>query len=1021
MTQNSEHYRAFRFHHRSTQEFLAAQRLRKLHSYGLANADLFNLLFADIDKEKVIIPSMEPIASWLALWHRLILKEVKERNPLLLFRQGVPAMLSVEHKAELIREFIVKFSGSGWRRIGIGHREIKRIATPELAPLVREIWEQAYKGHDTRELFLELIYFTPMPDCVDLSFHATYDEEIPYQHRVYAAWAVMSFGNAEQKRSIGESVLRRELPESLIRNVLPELLPEAVSLEEFLELSRSLTEVPSSVHGLGYSLLQTINSESVPNDQKITIRDSFAQTIWENRTDNSRIYHAQSCYDHFVDPLIVACSLTLPSDEEDKSKWAWCLAVAFHFGEKRSSIIARKETEQILKFLSTNASLREAYFWACFNLSEVLEKPKNDWQRFIQSDYDGVLRPFTRDDYPWLFKALSKNEVEEKRGAAFHALSSLVGEESSSEFNDKFRKLVSDRVDLSEELERIINPSPRKLSKHEIKHKQWEKEAKAKEAARIDGWTRWREEVLGAEDFLLGEADRDTTIYNLYKSIQQAHVESSNWGHWSSSFVRDAFSEEFLYRVREELYRYWRDTDVQLYSERSEEMRNSHPPSSLIALSAIKCNAEEPNWVESLSKEEAIKAVRISTIELNGFASFLFEIEAEHPQAVEQVIGKEIKEQIEELDNQGDAPILHDIRYHASDFIQTIASHFVIEGLEAIEVKALKNTRGPLSYAFDIIALKGSDSVIRKAVNIVHNQFEDSSQLTVEDLSFWAKLLAKLDVESACEKILNITKTSPLKEERNKAEALFAAVFGGRNMGGQPSFDRIEPRRRLNLLRDLIIRVYQTVRPENDLHHEGSYSPSTRDYAEQARSYLLQELATTNSPRALSVLHGLSSRSEFAHISDRLKQMATELAANISEPETMSAAAFQSFDQKLNYKPYDNHSLFSVMSNRLLDFEHHLINDEHSVIDTLRKAESESEVRNFISYWLDQNSRGAYTITQEAVVVTEKRTDIRLHVNGLDKYAAIELKLDDRKNKWSGAALKQAFGVFQPSCPKNLF
>jgi hypothetical protein len=139
-----------------------------------------------------------------------------------------------------------------------------------------------------------------------------------------------------------------------------------------------------------------------------------------------------------------------------------------------------------------------------------------------------------------------------------------------------------------------------------------------------------------------------------------------------------------------------------------------------------------------------------------------------------------------------------------------------------------------------------------------------------------------------------------------------------------------------------------------------------------------------------------------------LKQMATELAARISEPKAMSAITFNKFDRELNYSPYDDASLFAVLNNRLDDFEHHLLNDEQSIIDTLRKVEGETELRRFISFWLQLKSRGAYIITQEAVVVSEKRTDIRLHPSGMDNYASIELKLDDDRNKWSGTDLKVA-------------
>lgn len=81
--------------------------------------------------------------------------------------------------------------------------------------------------------------------------------------------------------------------------------------------------------------------------------------------------------------------------------------MAFHFGERRESIVAKEETKRLQEALSGNVALREGYFWACFDLAEALEEPENDWQRFVRSDYGRILRPFAELDSPWLLRALA--------------------------------------------------------------------------------------------------------------------------------------------------------------------------------------------------------------------------------------------------------------------------------------------------------------------------------------------------------------------------------------------------------------------------------------------------------------------------------------------------------------------------------------------------------------------------------------------------------------------------------------
>lgn len=427
-----------------------------------------------------------------------------------------------------------------------------------------------------------------------------------------------------------------------------------------------------------------------------------------------------------------------------------------------------------------------------------------------------------------------------------------------------------------------------------------------------------------------------------------------------------------------------------------------------MALSAVKCDTESPDWAKTLTHEDAVRAVRISFIELNGFAHFLPQVEAHHPQAVEVVIVGEVQAQITNLLNGGNALILSEVFCSGTPHMKKIAASCIVANMQDIEAAMSEGSRNDLYYAFKLVASQGCSEEVLTAVESIQAHLNKLHQLTAETRNFWTNILVKLDVESACEKILVYTNDLSTKELRDDAISLFATIFGESYRDGQPHFDNLEPNLRLILLQELVIRAYQVVQPHDDKNHEGSYTPDTRDHAEQARSYLLQCLATTNSPKTLSVLYYLSSLPEFAHLSDRLKQMATELAGRISQPTAMNAVTFRKFDQERNYLPYDNDSLFKVMNNRIADFEHHLINDEQSTVDTLRKVDDETELRRNISYWLNQNGRGAYNITQEAVVITEKRTDIRLHANGLDKYASIELKLDDKRNNWSGTQLRGA-------------
>ncbi|MGB6294092.1 MAG: hypothetical protein WBF78_14465 [Vibrio anguillarum] len=999
---------AFRFHHRATQEYLAAQRLKKLREQGLKTRELFGLLFSDIKDEKVLIPSMEPITAWMALWYPDIYSEVKVRAPSLMFRQGIPALLPIEYREELVCKYVEKFANSStWCGAGVGHPELKRVSTPELAPAVRELWQQAYFGYDTRELLLELIYLTPMHDCTDLALEAVFDDELPYQHRSYAAWSVLEFGSIEQKQKIGEAVILGGWPERLVRNIISHLIPEAITEVDFLTLAQTLKEVPNNVHGLGYELFEAVKSGLLTVEQRIKLRDSFAQSIWSNREEDCRVYQAHSKYDHFADAVIYSCFATVPSDPEDYQQWAWCLAIAFHFGERRTSIIASSETKNLQHLLSKETVLRESYYWACLSIVEELEDNKNFIHSDYLIDYDNVLSPFSNSDLDWLMSAFVSNGSKNKKDAAFQKLIQFVKGGENPKLTEAMLEQASDNDEYLNVLDRVLNPPPMQPSEYEIENQKRKLTYEEDEAKRINDWQSWREKVLSSESFHLNDDDFENTLYNLFKMLRQAE-EIRTWGAWDSSLVENVFSTDFLEALRPKLSAFWRKADVPLYTERSEESKNTFSYDSLMALAAVKCCSEKPNWAESLSHNEAVKAVKIATIELNGFADFLFKLEIVHTAAVEEVFIYETQAQIDSFRESGKCPIFHDALYFGSLLIKNSTINAIMNKLDAIGRVMEKGPHSDLKYAFELVAAHGSEESKVALVSLINNHF-DTALITTDERNSWVALLAPLDLNKACERVMQFTSDISSVEKSKSAVALFSAVFGDRHRSKQPTFEDIEPIGRLAILRDLVIRSYQVVKPsEDNVREGGTYTPNARDYAEQARSYLLESLSRTHVVGAISVLYELSSLNEFSHLSSRLKQMAVELAARISEPHAMSVAAFNKFDKELSYFPYDDASLFAVLNNRLDDFEHHLLNDEQSIVDTLRKVNGETELRRFISYWLNQNSKGAYTATQEAVVASEKRTDIRLHPSGIDKYASLELKLDDNRHKWSGSDLKVA-------------
>lgn len=222
---------------------------------------------------------MAPVAAWLALWHVDIRRMVLKREPALLFRQGLLSALSLDIRAEVLRAYVPQYAGKGWCRAGIGHGELKRVAYPQLSQLVRELWDDAYTGHDSRELLLEMIWLTLLPNCADLSLAAALDNTLEPHHRTYASWGILAAGNLDKKQELAQAILSWALPQRITRNVLLRMVPSLIGISDFLQLVDGLDSTPNDVHGLNCTICRADKSYDLSREEQITLRDAPAEAI----------------------------------------------------------------------------------------------------------------------------------------------------------------------------------------------------------------------------------------------------------------------------------------------------------------------------------------------------------------------------------------------------------------------------------------------------------------------------------------------------------------------------------------------------------------------------------------------------------------------------------------------------------------------------------------------------------------------------------------------------------------------
>ena len=162
-------YGRVRFHHRSVQEYLAARRLRAPHEASMSTKALFRLLFSERYGVEVVFPSMRAIAAWLALRVDAVRKELIEREPETLISHGDPGSLDLAARRALLRAFVSRYGQGDWRGLDIPFAEVRRLANPKLATVIRERWGSGPTNDEVRDLLLNLIRLGPVEACADLA------------------------------------------------------------------------------------------------------------------------------------------------------------------------------------------------------------------------------------------------------------------------------------------------------------------------------------------------------------------------------------------------------------------------------------------------------------------------------------------------------------------------------------------------------------------------------------------------------------------------------------------------------------------------------------------------------------------------------------------------------------------------------------------------------------------------------------------------------------------------------------
>lgn len=1001
-------YGRVRFHHRSVLEYLAAKRLYELLRSGVTVKAVKRIVFAEtLQGELIVRPSMRPVAAWLSIWRDDICGELIRREPETLLIYGDPQSLSPMRRSEVLKSYVQRYGRGGWRGLNVPSVQVHRFASPELTATIHEVWNDGIENPEVRALILELIGVGRFAACADIAYAAVMSVDAPQGERLDALEALIQLNDHRLKKIAKSIEVEPALwAPSLTRTAMLRLFPLHLEVAQLCALLSRTQDSKRAVGGLGARLPQLIREANLRPEIVQELRAGLLKLVVDvAEWKDGGWPHEQTKRPDLVASLVAACNLQFRAGLHTPDLIrASTIAMRFSDEERRDDDFA-KELRANLENLSP--SDRELAFWADDAFLENLHTSKDAWGRVFQISHHGGVQLNVERDREWILRCLAskKKSLREREMMLWAAMVEMRPYEDYASFLESLKPHVADRPELLQIIENRLKPTTAddEMRRMEAQSRRDQRRAKNRDAEAHASWVKFWKEIADNPDEVFKNDRAENTAWNLWQAMERSGSDSRAAG-WNRRFIEQQFGVGVADRLRATLQRMWRKDKPTLRSERPEGKRDTFLVRWQLGLAAIYGEAEDEDWAKKLTHEEALLASRFAPFELNEFPSWLHSLISAHPGAVDATLGEELGFSLREATNESDATIALQNVLHASPEVAALFVPRIRAWLGEVKDRRTDSNYqlfARIERAIDVL-MKHGDAHTRTYLESVatKNVFGEECGSPIAEI--WLPVLLQLNPAegvTALEKMLK----SVTPQKNGAAVTWFATLFDRDRRGTAINLRR--PEFTPELLTRLARLAYTHVRPNDDVEHEGTYSPEARDHAERGRHAVLSALLATTGAEGWMAKVAIADDPMFNHSRDRILAIARESSAEEVESAALSEVDIVALDKHGEVPPTTRDALSDVMRDRLDDIEDLLLQDV-SPREMWAGISDERVMRRALAKELRDKANRMFTVDQEGATADEKETDIRLRATRSDQQAVIELKIGEKPR--SANALRKA-------------
>lgn len=990
---------AITFHHRYHTEFLTASWIDTLMSHTCGLEALEDLLFAYIDGERTLRPTLAPIAAWLAKsgdepWRLRLRKWLLDSAPEIHLRYGDPASLPLDYRRQVLSTLIERYQGRRLVRLNTDRAALARFANKGLKDDINRYLLDTNVVESLRTDLLLLVCDGKLLDCIPAALELFADPTTSDSLKTYAAMVVRDIGNTQHRRQMWQSCIGLSgMSNTLIGCLCDALFPQAIGVDGLLELIRKSQPLKRAGLDLPDRLRPLLEQELRVIDASNLLEGILALVQTPPLLEHTKLSK------HFIwltslIPICLQRLLSKPDPGHEGVDLAIAAILVLEQTHRHGSIYQlRKEEEKdadlLKQAMSGNVALRRSLYWR--RVSKYRDKHGKEPEIFkLLIGHHNNAATLSEDDVAWLFSDTDSDLSLLDRCLVLETAASLLWINRHGFLSSVLLMLLYARGNLT-----LLTISGRYIWGRFCAplKRTWLNQFRGKLLDKYwwhDHFRTLRQLRWKIQDNVWLWRHRDDLRKGLYPNTLcyfARQVADSNSSQYSGSnwegLIKEG-SKSVVAAAKQGCTVAWKTFAPPYPHEKT--VRNAVDDRVVVGLVGL-----QTLWLEErldfakLSADEVNIAIRYACNELNGLPEwFQFLAESRSVEAA-KTLGLAV-------DGEWCLPV--ELEYVNDVDAKLARSDNTVEAVTQVIVTRLrdKDPMHPkiLEYALSAILRSGSGAIdeLKTLAGIRIAQYPcEQPQWIV-----WMNIWLQLDALAALDYLENLTGT--LSAQESDTLMLHLCAFMADYYGVRYGYDQSSAIEPAALLRFILL-VYQHIRPSEDIdrNNKGAYSPGLRDHAQDLRSGLWERLKNHLGSEADTVLRTLLGNPVVADSRDWILHLLDSRKGLRADDTAWQPSDIRMFTALHCSEPRSDYQLFRRINRLLTDIKNHIeLPDNAANRQQVRIGDREEVFRGFLKRKLEEHSLDWFVVTQENEIDLKQQPDISVERQGLN-HVPIEIKL----------------------------